>query len=741
MRFPFPARLQRLRRLWPGLAVAAVAALLWLVWFLYWAQIPLALSHPKPLTTLFLDAKNRPLAELAGPEARSHRPVPISAMGPWMPEITVALEDRRFASHPGVDFLATARALARRHGGGSTITQQFVKLATGRRGHRVWMKIREMFLALQLERRWSKAQILEAYLNRAPYGNRLIGVEAAALAYFDKPARVLTRAEAVFLAGLPREPSRLNPWRHPEAAARRFEHNWRTLAARSQQTPPQPPAVPDISRHPPRNLAPHYVQAATVALHRPQSPALEPCGIVRGTLDLDLQHRAEQFVREHLDIMRRPDISQAALVILENETGAVRALVGSHDFTKNQINGALKFRNCGSTLKPFLYGAGIDRRIFTAATLLPDTAEAARDAYRDYDPHNFVQNHLGPVRVREALGNSLNVPAVVAVRRLGAHTAFDAIAAWGIRFDHPLEEAGAGFILGNVGVRLLDLTAAFAGLARGGLAGPARLLSDQPVPFRRALSQEAAMIVIDILCDNRARLQSFGPNSSLACPVRIGAKTGTSAAFRDTWTVGFTREHTVGVWVGNFDGRPMDHAASIASAAPLWRRTIDELLVHDRPIPEPTLPRTPICALTGLRPCPASPGVVEELFLPGTEPRERADAWFDAGNRPLLPEEYAGWCASADNHLRALPRPDTLKLAILAPRDGAVYVLDRTLPGAQQQMELQANLPEGVAWKINGEPLTPRPDGRVLWALKPGRWTLEVSNRFGAATGHFEVHE
>lgn len=688
----------------------------------------------KPLTAVYLDAKGLMIAELPSPDARSHRPVSLSAMGPWLPVFTVALEDRRFYSHPGVDFLATARALFRRHGGGSTISQQLVKVATARKGQSVTAKTQETLLALQLERRWTKAQILEAYLNRIPYGNRLIGIEAAAQAYFNKSAASLKKAEAIYLAGLPREPSRLNPWNHADGAARQFERSRNHLVARGYLPAAENAelSLPEVGRHLPQNAAPHFVNAVAQAGQR---------GVILCNLDLDLQRRAEQLVREHLNVLHRQDITQAAMVVIENDTGAVRAMVGSRDFKANQINGALSFRDCGSTLKPFLYATGIDRRVFTAATLLPDTPDAARDAYGDYDPHNFVLNHLGPMRVREALGNSLNVPAVVAVSRIGARKAFDAIGEWGIRFDRPLEKAGAGFILGNVGVRLLDLTGAFAGLARGGLTGPPRLLAAEPMPLRRVVSPEAAQIVTDILCDNSARLQSFGPHSALAFSIRVGGKTGTSAGFRDAWAVGFTREHTVGVWVGNFDGRPMDHAASIASAAPLWRRMMDDLLQTDHPLPEPKLPRTPVCSLTGLRPCEKSPSTVSELFIPGTEPKEKADDWFASDGHPVLPQEYASWCASVDNRLGATIRPVAENLAILSPRDGALFVLDHSVAITQQQVEFQANGEEGVTWKVNGKAIAPRQDGRVLWQLTEGEWTVEAANTAARVTSKFVVRK
>ena len=803
-RFRLCPRVTQASRLWTGMlwrprrlrviagfAIAIGAAALW---FLYRAPLPVALFAPDALTTRYLDVKGRLIAELPGPEARSHRPIPLAEMGPWVPAFTVALEDRRFFTHCGVDFLATGRALLRGHGGGSTITQQLVKIETARKGRSLWAKTCEMALALQLERRWSKAQILEAYLNRIPYGNRLIGVEAAAQAYFGKPAEILTQAEAIYLVGLPQAPARFNPWSHPEAAARQFERSEKLqaplLPASSSLSPVSDPEwtntdgtrtgnpasislpllsasprlpvpassslpllsasprprvsasspVPLIERHLPLNRAPHFLQALR-ASQPTQRPA--PDGIVQCTLDLDLQQQAQQAVVEHLNELHRPDITQAALVIIENQTGAVRALVGSRDFGAGtgggEVNGALAWRNCGSTLKPFLYLTGIDRKVFTAATLLPDTADAVRGIYPDYDPHNFVHSHLGPVRVREALGNSLNVPAVMALSRVGARSAFDAIAGWGLTFDHPIEEVGAGFILGNVGVRLLDLTSAFSGLARGGLAGPPALFDAPPTVWRRMASPGAVEIITDILCDNAARFHSFGANSPLATPVRVGAKTGTSAEFRDAWAVGFTLEHTVGVWVGNFDGRPMSHTASVIAAAPLWRRVIDRLLEQDHPVPEPKLPRRPVCSLTGLLPCPRSPGTIGELFFPGTEPTETAEGWFAPDGHPVLPMEYAGWCASGHNRWQATVRPHFAQLAILSPRDKAVFLMDENLPVSQQQVEFRINIPEGATWKLNGKPLSAPNNGRLLWQIQPGEWSLEVSNQAAQVTSKFVV--
>lgn len=722
---------------------------------LFLIPLPATLRTPTqltPLTSHYVDYHGALIAELPGDDARSHRPIPLSAMGPWVADFTIALEDQRFHHHPGIDPIATARALWQRRGGASTLTQQAIKVLTKAHRRTLGTKAKEALLALQWEAQSSKTEILQTYLNHVPYGNRLIGIEAAANAYFAKPAAALTMGEALYLVGIPRAPTRLNPWQHTAAAAHEFEKTCHRLIAAGviDAAPP----LPEVQRNLPQNAAPHFIQQiASELASEAQKKHTQHRGRIPTTLDLSLQQRTAQWVREHLDLLRRGDITQAAVVVIENESGAIRAMVGSRDFATSEINGALLFRNAGSTLKPFVYAAGIDRRLFTAATLFPDTPDAARDAYRDYDPHNFVQAHLGPVRLREALGNSLNVPAIVAVRRLGARQAFDAVADWGITFDRPLEKAGAGFILGNVGVRLVDLTSAFAGLARGGVAGPARSLPDALFPLRRIISSETAQIITDILCDNTARLQSFGAHSALAFPVRIAAKTGTSAHFCDTWTVGFTREHTVGVWIGNFNGRPMAHAASVVSAAPLWRRVIEALLTTDHPVPPSAMARTSVCALTGLLPAAHSPATVAELFLPGTAPTTDAKAWFAPDGTPLLPTEYARWCASQDNHLGARLATTPDQLEIVFPRAEATFILDPHLPPAQQQIEFQATPADHLTWTLNGLPLKPpAPDtanatkataatGRLLWPLQEGVWELEADNGTTRATRRFTVQK
>ena len=716
--------------IWPVTVLAVAIAIVW------WIPIPRELQQSPAGTLTLLDCRGREIAELASAEARTQFPIPLERVGLWLPRVTVALEDRRFYEHSGIDWHALAAAGARnlrsRHlvSGASTITQQLVKLATGRERRSWSRKLYEAIIAWKLEHRWSKERILAEYLNRSSYGNRRIGPEAAARAYFDKSARDLTLSEAIFLAGLPQAPTRLNPWRHPEEAGRKYARSLARLVQLGfidrdqEQLLAQPPKI--VHADSPR-LAPHFVDA--VVARNPGSH-----GTVRTTLDLNLQTAIERLARSHLSALNRHDITQSAVVVIENATGAIRAMVGSENYALSQINGAMQPRSCGSTLKPFVYLDAIDKRLLTAGSLLPDTSDAIRDEYADYDPQNYNRHYLGPVRLREALACSLNVPAVFTLSRLGARPAFYQLQKWGFDFPQGLADYGAGFVLGNAETRLVDLAAAYAGLARGGTAMRAKFLAAEHQPIVRIASTEATAIITDILCDNEARQRSFGTRSALAFEQRIAAKTGTSSGFRDTWTVGFDREHTVAVWAGNFDGRPMHDTFAVRAATPLWAAVMQELLRRDHPLDLPVenekLVRREICKATGLLPSRFSPAKLSELFLAGTEPRDDSSDYFAADGKLLLPDAYTRWCASRDNTIGAHVRSD---FRIISPPPNAHYQIDPVLPSSQQMVELSAALVDDVQWFVNGEQISARQHARFFWQLAPGEWTVRAVSRFGTA--------
>jgi penicillin-binding protein 1C len=563
-------------------------------------------------------------------------------------------------------------------------------------------------------------------LNRSSYGNRRVGPEAAARAYFGKSARDLTLSEAIFLAGLPQAPTRFNPWRHPEEANRKYARSLGRLAdlgviTRDQQSLLVEP--PKIMRIDPQRFAPHFVDAVVA-----QNPGLR--GTLRTTLDLDLQSTVERLARSHLSALNRHDITQAAVVVIENATGAIRAMVGSENYAVSQINGATQPRSCGSTLKPFVYLEAIDRRLFTAASLLPDTPDAIHNEYADYDPQNYSHHYFGPVRLREALACSLNVPAVFVLSQLGARPTFYQLQKWGFDFPQGLDEYGAGFVLGNAETRLVDLAAAYAGLARGGTAMRAKFLASEHRPLTRIASREATAIVTDILCDNDARQRSFGLRSPLAFEQRVAAKTGTSSGFRDTWTVGFNKEHTVAVWAGNFDGRPMRDTFAVKAATPLWAAIMQELFRRDHPLDPPVrddnLVRAEICKTTGLLPSRFGNATMNEFFLAGTEPRDDSKDYFASDGKLILPNAYALWCASRDNTIGAHVRSD---FRITSPPPNARYQLDPVLPSSQQMVELTVACVSDVEWFVNGARVTPERDGRVFWQLAAGEWNVRAVSR------------
>ena len=710
----------------------------------WWLPIPDQLQKSPAGTLTLLDCRGREIAELASPAARAQFPVPLERMGSWLPRVTVELEDRRFYEHHGIDWRATVAACARdlRSGhvvsGASTITQQLVKLATGRGQHSWSRKLYEAIAAWKLERRWSKQRILAEYLNRSSYGNRRIGPEAAARTYFDKPARDLTLSEAIFLAGLPQAPTRLNPWRHSEEAKRKYARSLTRLVelgviTRDQQLLlAEPPRVTQVD--PPRR-AQHFVDAVVA-----RNPGLR--GTVRTTLDLDLQRTVERLAQSHLSALNRHDITQVAIVVLENATGAIRAMVGSENYDVSQINGAMQPRSCGSTLKPFVYLEAIDKRLLTAASLLPDTPDAIRGEYADYDPQNYNHRYLGPVRLREALGCSLNVPAVFTLSQLGARPAFYQLQKWGFDFPQGLADYGAGFVLGNAETRLVDLAAAYAGLARGGTSMRAKFLTAEHQPISRIASKEATAIITDILCDNDARQKSFGPHSPLAFEQRVAAKTGTSSGFRDAWTVGFDKEHAVGVWAGNFDGRPMRDTFAVRAATPLLGAVIQELLERDHPLDPPPendkLVRREICKATGLLPSRFSAAILNELFLAGTEPREDSADYFASDGKLLLPDAYSQWCASRDNTIGAHVRSD---FRITSPPANARYQLDPLLPPSQQMVELTAAFAGDAEWFVNGVQVSPQRDGRFFWQLAAGEWNVRAACRGEFAEETITVEE
>lgn len=580
------------KRRW--LTRAALGSSLAVIGFFTWViAIPFpeeALSRDALTSTVVLDRSGGVLRELLSSEATRGRWVPLEAISPNLRLAIVHAEDRRFFDHAGSDFPAMVRALwlAAEHGelrsGASTITQQTVKLTLQRGATRsLGTKLMEIVWAWRLELARSKEAILEQYLNRAPFGNQLVGVEAASRMYLGKPASQLSVAEAAFLAGLPNSPTRLNPYKHLDRALARQrwlldlmyereaidELTWRTARVEPLLLLPRRGALE----------APHLTTRAG-ALLAPLSPELRPATI-ESTIDASLQRELERLIAAQRPPDARGGAFQAAAVVLDTRTSEVLAWVGSRDFfdrsALGENDGVAALRQPGSALKPFVYAA-----LFEAGapfdTMLDDEPTSFATPDGPYRPENFDRSFHGRVAVRTALGSSLNVPAVAALERVGVPRVLTLLRTLGLRtLTEPPDHYGLGLALGNGEVRLVDLAGAYATLGRLGLHLPVRWLrGDSPVAIP-LLSEETCFVLLDMLADDRARGMGFGLAGPFELPYRIAAKTGTSSDYRDNVAVAVTPLHTVAIWVGNFDGRPMQRRPGRSGAAPLLRQVVQLL--------------------------------------------------------------------------------------------------------------------------------------------------------------------
>ncbi|MBU3664965.1 MAG: penicillin-binding protein 1C [Chthoniobacterales bacterium] len=673
--------------------------------------VPAALCGPPPESTEFLDRNGEPLRVMLVDDLRYSRPVRLAEMSPHVVAATLAAEDARFYLHPGVDPFAVARAAFNRlrgaepASGASTITQQLVKEPGPRTFGR---KLHEILQAVRLEREWPKEKILAEYLNRLDYGNLRTGIAAASRYYFAKPPSDLSAAEAAFLAALPKAPGRLDPHRNRTGARER--QLW--ILERMQQTgaidaPGCARAASEpLALRPHRQdfAAPHFVDLLL------QRRGILPGsgGAVRTTLDLGLNRRVEQALAAQLARMAKHNANGAAAVVLHNPTGEVLALAGSGDYFAagaGQVNGAWIARSPGSAVKPFTYLLALERGA-TPATVVADVPATFSTPTGIYRPNNYNHRFHGPVSLRNALGNSLNVAAVRALEIAGGPAALHRLLReLGLStLAHPAEHYGLGLTLGNGEVRLLELANAYATLARGGIHRGFRLLaggSNDDTAGRRLFGEASAYLVSDMLADNRARAASFGLESYLAFPFPVACKTGTSSDYRDNWAVGYTPEFTVAVWLGNPDGEPMRAITGVTGAAPAMREIMNHLHATRGTgwFARPAAVREGfVHPLTGNSVAASCPAAVREIYA-NTPPPENPDD-YDTKGRVMLPAEYREWLAGPQNGLG-----DTVACAsreedfrITSPASGTVYFLDPDLPPSAQRIPLVANGTGEITW-------------------------------------------
>ncbi|MFL1491960.1 peptidoglycan glycosyltransferase PbpC [Pseudomonas antarctica] len=590
----------------------AVGFVLLLIALLWLADRIWPLPLPKDdLARVVLAEDGTPLWRFADANGVWRYPVQTSEVSPYYLEALLTYEDRWFYEHPGVNPLALMRATwqnlagARVVSGGSTLSMQVARLLDphSRTFHG---KLRQLWRTAQLEWHLSKDEILTLYLNRAPFGGTLQGVAAASWAYLGKSPAQLTHAEAALLAVLPQAPSRLRPDRHPQRAQQARDKVLRRLA--EFQVWPQS-AVDEALEEPlllaPR-LEPSLAPLLARRLNRPDSPPL-----IRTTLDATLQRRLEDLLLGWR--ARLPEHTSAAILVVEEESMAVRAYLGSVD-----INDAKRFghvdmisalRSPGSTLKPFLYGMALDDGLIHSESLLQDVPRR----YGDYRPGNFSMGFSGAVPASTALSSSLNLPAVQLLEAYGPKRFAAEMRIGGVPLALPaLAEPNLALILGGAGSRLEDLVSGYSAFARDGRSAAIRLQPDDTLKERPLLSPGSAWIVRRIL-SGQAR-PDRDPRAELVQRPVLAWKTGTSYGFRDAWAIGVGPRYLIGVWIGRPDGTPVPGQFGLASAAPLMLQVHDVLTNRDsqRGISAP------------VKPVPANVGVAP-ICWPLGQPMSRSD--------------------------------------------------------------------------------------------------------------------
>ena len=561
-----------------------------------------------------------------------------------------------------------------------------------------------------MEMSMSKEEILESYFNLLDYGNLRRGPAAAARFYFGREMSRLSLAECALLAGLPQGPSFLNPLRHPERALERRNRVLRRLEEEGMF-----PA--DMVN---RALQEPLFSAGTEEGRQPAAPHVTAAlmhagrtGKVRTTLDASLQRSALEIVRRELERLKGHHVTQAAVIVVENATGNILCLVGSAD-RKHPAGGLMDGtslpRSPGSALKPFVYAQAFVLGAYPG-TVLPDVPTTYRSAHGLEAPQNYNRAYMGPVSVRQALACSQNIPAMRVLDTFGGPSRLlkllENLGIRGIQGD--AAHYGLGLAIGNAEVTLRDLAGAYACLARGGSFLPLKLEQGASVPERPVLPAEACFMAADILADREARMAAFHDRELMNLPFRYACKTGTSSDFRDNWCVGFTREITVGVWVGNFDASPMKQVGGMDGAAPIFAgvmRLAHRNLAPSFPGPPPGMVRIRIDSRTGKRAegldLPQA-HVREEWASPETMPQPASPADYDAVGRAYLDSRYTEWFTSPSctvgNTFCLLPRAWSGEAPrILVPADGSRLALDPELPGGGRRLKLRSNLPAGAVW-------------------------------------------
>jgi penicillin-binding protein 1C len=747
------------------------------------------LDHYVPYSSAFLD-RNGKLLRLALAEDQRYRIYrSLEDISPQLVEATILYEDQEYFRHWGVDFAALARAFwstyvtRERRIGASTIAMQVARLKWRIASNTITGKVEQILRALQLTRHYSKAEILEIYLNLAPYGRNIEGIGAASQIYFGKTADQLNLPEALTLAVVPQNPGKRNPTT-ASGYARLLQARDNLLERWLEHHPEDASQVKYFSLplkvSAPEDLpfaAPHYVGHIEQRLPRWDH------GYIHTTLDGEKQQTIESIVRKYVDARATVGINNAAALLLNYETMSIEAMIGSADFfsdkIQGQVNGTLAKRSPGSTLKPFVYALSMDDGLVHPLSLLKDSPRR----FGGFTPENFDKRFIGPISVKQALIKSRNVPAVDLQSRLKSKTFHRFLLEAGVSGLREEEFYGLALALGGGELTMLELVKLYAMLANSGVLKSVRLLENRAqTPEKRLLSAEASYLVLDILKDNpapRARpMFDAGRQHN-----EVAWKTGTSWSFRDAWAIGVSGSYVLAVWIGNFDGRGNHAFTGRKAAGPLMFSIFDSILadngwrvantVEQRLL---NLKKLRVCAATGdlyEKNCPLAK---ESWFIPGVSPIrvsniyrsipiEKATGlracWHQPGITELKvfefwPSDFLRVFNQAGILLKTPPRfaddcgiehkgGSGLIPVITSPQRSIAYVVSMRNQ-AERKVPLEATVDpdvDRVYWFIDGAYVGNVASGDVFfWDAVPGRFEARVVDDAGrAASKKFAVSQ
>ena len=680
------------------IGLIVLANLIFLGFFFY--PVPKVLQSLQPQETVKLyDRHGELLYEVLNKETGRQSFIPLADIPGDLKNAFLSIEDKNFYEHSGIDFRAILRAIWQNVSageivsGGSTITQQVVRNTIGINKERTFpQKIKESILAIKIDKFFDKDEIFEIYLNSVYFGGLAYGVESASWQYFNKSAAHLDLAQSAFLASLPQAPNRYYPFKHFDRAKGRQEIILSAMLANDVITQSEfDQSMGENIKLQSSNFskkAPHFVDFVL------QSFASDLPKEINTTLDLGMQNRVENIIESDLTFLSKFNIENAAVVILDVKTGDILSMVGSVDYDDTTIQGNVNVTNAlrqpGSSIKPLVYAVAFEEGWTPDMMIVDEPVRFETEDGLPYSPKNFDLVYHGEVTLAEALAQSLNVPAVQVMDFVGVSSFLSWARDFGITtFNQPAEHYGLSLVLGSGEVRLLELANAYSTFANGGKRSNIRFTTDHPSESKVVVKSSTADAISAILSSNDLRMPAFGEENPLKLSFPVAAKTGTTRNFRDNWTLGYTDDYAVGVWVGNSSGEVMQGVSGITGAAPIFHKIMN------------MLNETTGTVLT----------VGGDIKLPTT--------FEGADHDPRLQDDY----------------PGLQGFRIISPFANDVFMFDTTKSSEFQKIKLEAS--QSSEWYVDGQFVG---NGKmVLWQLEKGEHQIKAIGEKGERVVNINV--